>query len=165
MLTGSSLGTVAQPAAGLTYGGSAIGGGLSAVDAGLMGGGTPASTTPLAPMEVPSEAWQNPTTPEIATPTQTLDPSGVVPSTGGGLLDYLRNNPRLVAGLAGGLLGGAEGGSGGESYTGPMPTITRGGWSATATPTYSQPQAQQPMNVQPGQANSGLWRYMLGGGQ
>jgi hypothetical protein len=167
LLTGSSLGTVAQPAAGLTFGGSALGGGLSATAAGLTSGGTPSYLTEgaLTPMDVPSSEWQNPTTPAPATPTATLDPSGTLPSagaaTGGGLLDYLKTNPRLVAGLAGGLLGGADaGGGGGYSYSGPMPTITRGGWSPTATPTYSAPAPQPLLNTQPGQANSGLWRFM-----
>jgi len=173
LLTGGSLGTVAQPAAGLTYGGSALGGGLSAAGAGLTGGGTPSylAEGALTPMEVPSQAWQNPTTPEIATPeTLSSNAIGTLPSspggTSGGLLNSLTSNPRLIAGLAGGLLGGAgaEGG-GGYSYDGPMPTITRGGWSPTATPTYSQPAAAPRLNLQPGQANSGLWRYMLGGGQ
>ena len=167
LLTGSSLGTVAQPAAGLTFGGT-TGGMLSAANAGLSGGGTPAGMmdSALTPMDVPSAEWQNPTTPTSATPAATLDPSGTLPTgaaTGGGLLNALTSNPRLIAGLAGGLLGGAgaEGG-GGYSYNGPMPTITRGGWSPSATPTYSQPAPAPRLNVQPGQANSGLWRFMGG---
>jgi hypothetical protein len=99
----------------------------------------------------------------------TLLPAVPAVTESGGLLDYLKANPRLVAGLAGGLLGGADagggGGGGGYSYSGPMPTITRGGWKPTATPTYSAPAAAPLLNTKPGQANSGLWRYKLGGGQ
>ena len=136
----------------------------------LMGG---IGAAALTPMEVPSEEWQSVPTPTPATPEalssnaiKTL-PSSVGAAAGGGLLESLTSNPRLAAAVAGGLLGGSggAGGSGGGSYNGPMPTITRGGWSPTATPTYTQPAPGGPrLNTQPGQANSGLWRFM-GGGQ
>lgn len=117
--------------------------------------------------EVPAPSDPMPTNAESGITTAEVPTIPAVPgATGGGLLEYLKANPRLVAGLAGGLLGGAEGGaSGGYSYSGQMPTISRGGWSPTATPTYAQPAAQKPLNIQQGQANSGLWRYMLGGWQ
>lgn len=101
--------------------------------------------------------------------------SGAAP--GGGYFDsfrdWMRANPeagRALFGLGSGLLtqvGGSNGG--GYQDSGYRPTISRGGWSASA-----QPQAQQPRsqmlgtsllgNVS-GQANDGLWRYrgLLGG--
>jgi hypothetical protein len=65
----------------------------------------------------------------------------------------------------GGLLGavGAGGQQGRGDYTGPMPTITRGNWSPTATPQYmdvAQP-SLMPADIKK-QANSGLWRYLGG---
>lgn len=70
-------------------------------------------------------------------------PGGSLLGAGGssGVLDTIINaatrNPRLTAGVVGGLLGG----SGveeekPEDYKGPMPTITRGGWKPSVTPTY-----------------------------
>ena len=167
LLTGGSLGTVAQPAAGLTFGGSALGGGLSAAGAGLSGGGSPSylSEGILGSLpEVPGAV--SPITATGAQPATaaTLPATPGAASGASGLLNSLTSNPRLIAGLAGGLLGGAGAEGGGSSYDGPMPTITRGGWSASATPTYMQPAAAPQLNRQPGQANSGLWRFM-GGGQ
>jgi hypothetical protein len=87
---------------------------------------------------------------------------------GGSLLDYAAKNPKAVGGLIGAVAGGAEGGvsgggDGGAAYSGPMPTISRGGWQPQA-------QAQQMavptfganMNKAPGAANSGLWRFLGG---
>jgi hypothetical protein len=79
-------------------------------------------------------------------------------------VDKLKENPllgRAVFGGLGGLLGGSGGsGGGGYSYDGPMPTISRQGWSPSATPTYRQPEPAPLLNTQQGQANSGLWRFM-----
>lgn len=144
---------------GSTVGGAAAGGGA----AGAVGAGSVASSL-AAPMELgmlPTEAAS--AAPAAATAAAPAAAT-TAPAATGGLLDKLTSNPRLVAGLAGGLLGGADAGGGGYSYSGPMPTITRGGWSPTATPTYAQMPVRPALNVQPGQANSGLWRFM-GGGQ
>lgn len=82
--------------------------------------------------------------------------------------NLIKDNPRIVGGLLGGLTGaiGGEEDTGPAPYTGPMPTITRGGWKPQATaqmmqaPNYGllQPQGKQ-------QKNSGMGRYMglLGG--
>jgi hypothetical protein len=91
-----------------------------------------------------------------------LDKLGSAAST---VVDKLKENPllgRAVFGGLGGLLGGAGGqsGGGGYSYDGPMPTISRQGWSPSATPTYKQPEQAPVLNTQPGQANSGLWRFI-----
>jgi hypothetical protein len=175
-------------------GGGAIGGGLGMLGTIPAGAGEVAALPTMA--EAGLGAATMPVVPEVASfggvgmlgtlpevpppvdPLPTNAEAGIAPAVvptipavpavteSGGLLDYLKANPRLVAGLAGGLLGGAGGsGSGGYSYSGPMPTITRGGWKPTATPTYSAPAAAPLLNTKPGQANSGLWRYMLGGGQ
>jgi hypothetical protein len=88
-------------------------------------------------------------------------------SAAGGILDWLKANPKLGGALLGGLLGGSGGGSsgGGYSYNGPMPTISRGGWKPQA-----QAQLMPVQNVAPalnlnqqGQQNSGLLRYLKGG--
>ena len=88
-------------------------------------------------------------------------------SAAGGILDWLKANPKLGGALLGGLLGGSGGGSsgGGYSYSGPMPTVTRGGWKPQA-----QAQLMPVQNVAPalnlnqqGQQNSGLLRYLKGG--
>jgi hypothetical protein len=93
---------------------------------------------------------------------------GAVPGAGStlgsaasGLLDFAKANPQLIGGLLGGALGGmGSGDTSGSTYTGPMPTITRGDW---------KPNAQAQMMAAPnygskplpttGNANSGLWRY------
>jgi hypothetical protein len=104
-------------------------------------------------------------------PSGLLDmlPPGVTDAAGG-IWEWIKKNPRIVGALAGGLLGGSEGGgdSGPAPYTGPMPTITRGGWQADARGSY-KPMAQPNYGllspqVRPG-ANSGIGRYsgLLGG--
>jgi hypothetical protein len=91
---------------------------------------------------------------------------GAMPAAGaatGGLLERLLTNPRLIGAVAGGLLGGSGGGGSGggsEAYTGPMPTITRGGWNPNPQASFMQvPQFGQGLLTGPGQANSGLWRF------
>jgi hypothetical protein len=94
--------------------------------------------------------------------------SGGGSSAASGLLGWLKANPKLGGALLGGLLGGSGGGSsgGGYSYNGPMPTISRGGWKPQAQAQLMQPQNVAPMlNLnQQGQQNSGLLRYLNGGG-
>lgn len=162
LLTGSSLGTVAQPAAGMTYGGSALGGGLSAANAGLTGGGSPSYLTEgaLTPMEVPSQAWQNPALASTQSPTATLAASAAAPS----FIDKLPGlltNPKVIGAVAGGLLGGTGADSSEPApYTGSMPTIERGNWKPNAQANLMQvPQFGQGLLSGPGVANSGLWRF------
>jgi hypothetical protein len=85
---------------------------------------------------------------------------------GNGLLDYAAKNPKVVGGLLGSLAGATGGLSSGSSdapYTGPMPTISRGGWQPRvqaqqmALPTFGQG-----LKTTQGNANSGLWRFMGG---
>ena len=86
-----------------------------------------------------------------------------------GYWDFIKSNPKLIGALAGGLLGGVSGGgdggggSGSAKYTGPMPTITRGGWQANNDAGY-KPMAVPQFGLLGGQgtpqANSGLARYM-----
>jgi hypothetical protein len=87
-------------------------------------------------------------------------------SLGTGLLDYIKANPKIVGSLAGGLLGATGGMSEGASdapYTGPMPTITRGGWQPRAqAQMMALPTFGQGLNTAQGNANSGLWRFMGG---
>jgi hypothetical protein len=74
-----------------------------------------------------------------------------------------RNAAQLLAAGAGALAGGAEasGGSGsGYADDGYRPTISRTGWSPTATPTLGGPSGIGLINTpKKGQANDGLWRY------
>jgi len=85
---------------------------------------------------------------------------------GSGLLDYAKANPKVIGGLLGSLAGATGGLSSGSSdapYTGPMPTISRGGWQPRvqaqqmALPTFGQG-----LKTTQGNANSGLWRFMGG---
>ena len=86
---------------------------------------------------------------------------------GGGLLDYAAKNPKVVGGLLGGLTGatgGLDSGGGGEApYTGPMQTISRGGWQPRAqAQQMALPTFGQGLKTAQGNANSGLWRFMGG---
>lgn len=82
----------------------------------------------------------------------------------GGLLNLVKENPQLAGAIAGGLLGGGSAGSGGSGYTykGPMPTITRGNWSPTATAQYMQPTQLQVRPPTQGNLYSGLLGYLGG---
>lgn len=74
---------------------------------------------------------------------------------------------KLLFGATGAALGGTGGSSGGGySYSGPMPTISRQGWSPTAQQqTMLGGPSMGMLDVKPGEAMSGLWRYgLLGGG-
>jgi hypothetical protein len=81
-------------------------------------------------------------------------------------IEYAAKNPKIVGGLLGAAGGATEGGGGGgtEPYTGPMPTISRGGWQPRAQAQMMQlPTFGQGLNAQQqGNANSGLWRFMGG---
>ena len=174
LFQGQDLLQAAAIVGGGAYGMNAMFGGLGAAGAAGAAGGAAEGLGTLGTIEAGSGAVAAlPTMAELGLGAMAAPTLPAVASIGGatgaaaagGLLDKLTSNPRLVAGLAGGLLGGADaGGGGGSSYSGPMPTITRGGWSPTATPTYTQPAPQPLLNTQPGQANSGLWRFM-GSGQ
>jgi hypothetical protein len=88
-------------------------------------------------------------------------------STAGGILDWIKANPKLGGALLGGLLGGSGSSSGGGySYNGPMPTISRGGWKPQAQAQLMPTQNVAPaLNLQqPGMQRSGLLRYLNGGG-
>jgi hypothetical protein len=76
----------------------------------------------------------------------------------GPVLNFIKDNPKLAGALAGGLLGGASGGGDDEPapYTGPMPTITRGNFSASALDKYNPTQVQQ-------YGNTGLLKRTSGG--
>ena len=98
----------------------------------------------------------------LATGLPSWVPDGLAPAW-----DFIKGNPKLIGALAGGLLGGV--GSGGEetpaSYTGPMPTITRGNWNADNRAAYKPMQMTQyggGLLSTPGtkQAGSGLHQYM-----
>lgn len=84
---------------------------------------------------------------------------------GGGLLDYAAKNPKVVGGLLGGLAGatgGLDSGTSEASYTGPMPTISRGNWQPRAqAQMMALPQFKAP-EVKQGAQGSGLWRFMGG---
>lgn len=84
---------------------------------------------------------------------------------GGGLLDYAAKNPKVVGGLLGGVAGatgGLDSGSNEAPYTGPMPTISRGGWQPRAqAQMMAVPQFQAP-EVKQGVQGSGLWRFLGG---
>jgi hypothetical protein len=72
----------------------------------------------------------------------------------------------LLFGGLGGLLtqiGGDDSG-GSTPYTGPMPTITRGNWSPTATPTMMAKPEYPGLMALPttGYENAGLLRYLKG---
>jgi hypothetical protein len=87
-------------------------------------------------------------------------------SLGTGLLDYIKANPKIVGGLLG-AVGGATGGGGSggeaEAYTGPMPTISRGGWQPRAqAQMMALPTFGQSLNANKGVQNSGLWRFNKG---
>ena len=74
---------------------------------------------------------------------------------------------KLLFGATGAALGGTGGSSGGGySYSGPMPTISRQGWAPTAQQqTLLGGPSMGMLDVKPGEAMSGLWRYgLLGGG-
>jgi hypothetical protein len=81
--------------------------------------------------------------------------------------DWLKNNPtaalKLGGLLAAGLGGAASKGAG--AYDGPMPTISRGDWSPSATPATSATGGGPNLGLlqlpTTGYANSGLWRYGL----
>jgi hypothetical protein len=103
--------------------------------------------------------------------------TGMSGAAGGGLLgglgkaagtvwDFAKANPKLAGALVGGLLGGS-GGSGGSSggykYTGPMPTITQGGWKPSVQPNLMQTQSVvQGLPQVQGNQYSGLLRFMGG---
>ena len=86
------------------------------------------------------------------------------------VVDWAKKNPgiaKLLFGATGAALGGTGGSSGGGySYSGPMPTISRQGWSPTAQQqTLIGGPSMGMLDVKPGEAMSGLWRYgLLGGG-
>ena len=86
------------------------------------------------------------------------------------VVDWAKKNPgiaKLLFGATGAVLGGTGGSSGGGySYSGPMPTISRQGWSPTAQQqTLLGGPSMGMLDVKPGEAMSGLWRYgLLGGG-
>jgi hypothetical protein len=86
---------------------------------------------------------------------------------GSGLLDYAAKNPKVVGGLLGGVAGasgGLDSGGGGEQpYTGPMPTISRGGWQPRVqAQQMALPQFGGGIKTAQGNAGSGLWRFMGG---
>jgi hypothetical protein len=152
--------------------GGGTGGGAGSVGGGLLDGGAikqlPSSLPGSTP--VPGEALPVGTTPPATVPTAPPALGGWngpswVPEELRGVWDVIKNNPRLVGALVGGGLGAVEAGNQNNTpapYTGPMPTITRGGFQAQATPSYRQvPQfgllAPQGKQVQ----GSGLHQYGL----
>jgi hypothetical protein len=136
--------------------------------------GVNAALGDLVGMSIPTSAQAAAAAAEVAKLAGSTGGAAV----GGGLLDPIKNaakpivdvfkdNKELLP-IAGALLGGAGGGSssgGGYNYTGPMPTISRGGWSPAApTSQYMQAQPRGLLNIPTtGNANSGLWRYLQGG--
>jgi hypothetical protein len=153
------------------YGASSAGAGLGAYEsgAGLLGSAA-ANTNATNPALIDSA---------LGTPGYGASSAGAGGGAGTGLFGSLSGNisdamkkigiPSVgnLGDLAkvGGLLGavGAGGQQGRGDYTGPMPTITRGNWSPTATPQYmdvAQP-SLMPADIKK-QANSGLWRYLGG---
>jgi hypothetical protein len=90
---------------------------------------------------------------------------GTLSKAGNGLLSWAKANPdKAIQGLAlaGGLIKDKLNPQDTGTYTGPMPTISRGGWSATASPTYMPTQAQKTGLLSlptTGNVNTGLWRY------
>lgn len=101
--------------------------------------------------------------------------TGMSGAAGGGLLngiskaagtvwDFAKANPKLAGALVGGLLGGSGGSSGdGYKYTGPMPTITQGGWKPSVQPNLMQTQSVvQGLPQMQGNQYSGLLRFMGG---
>ncbi len=179
-ITGANVLAAGFGASGAGAGAAASGGGAAPSTGGI---GTITNTLPAAPaMGTPLPAGGGllaaaPTVPAAASvPALTGAaaagampswlPSGLAPAW-----DFIKQNPKLVGALAGGLVGGASGGAGGgadtpAAYTGPMPTITRGQWSATPT-------GYDPSKLAPGgggllgvkTTGAGLGRYMglLGG--
>lgn len=86
---------------------------------------------------------------------------GTLKNAGSGLIDWAKANPGQALQL-GGLLGGAMAAKppGEEAYTGPMPTIKRGGFQASVTPQYRQAQGGGLLPMSVGEQNSGLWRFL-----
>lgn len=86
-------------------------------------------------------------------------------NAGTGLLDYIKANPKVVGGLLGAVGGATGGGSSGaaDAYTGPMPTISRGGWQPRAqAQMMALPTFGQSLKQTQGVPGSGLWRYGKG---
>lgn len=157
--------------AGSTAGWEAAGAGMGGYGATATGGsslpsvlGSSGASDTVIPSSLPS------TGSGTSTPTPTI-----TPSTGNWLDDlgaWLKDPKnaelaKLMFGAGGAALSASGGDSGsGYSYSGPMPTISREGWSPTAQ--------QQSMALTPavgllspqGNSMSGLWRYagLLGGG-
>lgn len=93
-----------------------------------------------------------------------------LPKALGPAWEFVKDNPKLVGALAGGLLGGVGAQQGGEEpapYTGPMPTITRGGWQSSASGYKPMQQQSYGGGLLGGQSKpmGGIGRYMgiLGG--
>lgn len=115
------------------------------------------SITPSVPSDYSHEGNNYPT------PESTQGPGGSPVNATAPLnpLDWLKANPKLAAQLLGGAAGllGGSGGSGSAPYSGPMPTIQRGGWSPNANPQYMQTKRYGLLSPQP-KSNSGLGQYL-----
>jgi hypothetical protein len=103
--------------------------------------------------------------PLMSSGTAPLTLADALKKGGSGLAEWAKANPdkAIQAGaLVSGLIKDKLNPQDGSSYTGAMPTISRGGWSATASPTYMPNQAQKTGLLSlptTGNVNSGLWRY------
>lgn len=120
--------------------------------------------------EIPNAAYPDFVAPQPEIPNAVYPPGAGTPN----LLDKIIGKVGDAASgltaadlLKYGLLGGALAGAGNqqESYSGPMPTISRGSWApqvqAQTMPTQSaQPQSGGLLNIKPGYANDGLWRFL-----
>ena len=150
--------------------GAALGeipGGL--LDAGIktLPGSLPGGAPPLEPLPMSG----GPIAAPAALPAAAAIPGGAPAWLPEGLKsswDFIKDNPKLIGAIGGGLLGGVTGSQEEEApapYTGPMPTITRGNWQASAASGY-KPMAQQSYGgglLSTGgtpQAASGMHRFM-----
>lgn len=171
----AAMGTAGSNAAGLTgvSGGMSAAGALTPMDAGIES----LKVTVPETMTNTALGTTNALSPELqAIAAGGSMAGGTVPagygtytgaaSGAGGLLgdaaQWAAQNPKLIGAVAGGLMGaggGSSGGSSGGGASGPAPTISRGQWSASATPTYMQVPTFGGQLPTTGNANSGLWRY------
>lgn len=96
-----------------------------------------------------------------AAPAATAPSGGLLSGIGGKAVDLIKSNPKLLAQVAGGIIGAASGGDD-DPYTGPMPTITRGGFQPQVQAMSMPVQDVSSLTTMPkkGQKNSGLWRFL-----
>lgn len=156
-LIDSALGTAGYGASSAGVGGAVAGAGAAAADpisAYLTTGATEGSTIGNAITGAGGASGA------VGSGTVASGLQGLGGLFGGGNPLGTLNTARQLGGLLGGALGGVAGGSGGETYNGPMPTITRGGWQSSVTPQYMSLMGDAAMPKKKGAANSGLWQFL-----